>query len=99
SGLNAYLDDEPVGWCAVDPRSDNPRLLPDCRVPWVGRNEDKTDGSVWAVTCFLPRAGFGGRAISRALARAAVDFARERGARALEGYPNLKEGGHVGTRG
>jgi GNAT superfamily N-acetyltransferase len=99
SGLIAYLDDEPVGWCAVDPRSDNPRLLRDCRVPWVGRNEDKTDGSVWAVTCFVTRAGFGGRGISRALARAAVDFARERGARALEGYPNLKEGGHVGTRG
>jgi GNAT superfamily N-acetyltransferase len=99
SGLIAYLDGEPVGWCAVDPRSDNPRLQRDCRVPWVGRNEDKADDSVWAITCFVTRAGFGGRGVTRALARAAVEFARERGARALEGYPDLKDGGHVGTAG
>ena len=36
SGLVAYLDGEPVGWCAVEPRSAYPRLLRDCRVPWVG---------------------------------------------------------------
>ena len=57
------------------------------RVPWVGRAEDKTDDSVWAVTCLLTRGGFRKRGVSRALARAAVDFARERGAHALEGYP------------
>ena len=93
SGLVAYLDGEPVGWCAVDPRSANPRLLRNCRVPWEGRAEDKTDDSVWAVTCFVTRAGFWRRGISRALARATVDFARERGARALEGYPMITEPG------
>ena len=59
------------------------------RVPWDGRAEDKTDDSVWAVTCILARKGFRRRGISRALVRAAVDFARDRGARALEGYPML----------
>jgi GNAT superfamily N-acetyltransferase len=62
--------------------------------------------SVWAVTCFVTRAGFLRGGVSRALARAAVDFARERGARALEGYPMLTEPGkeitwgelHVGSR-
>ena len=106
SGLVAYLDGEPVGWCAVEPRSAYPRLLRDCRVPWVGRSEDKSDESVWAVTCFVTRNGFRHRGVSRALARAAVDFARERGARALEGYPMLTEPGkeiqwgelHVGSR-
>ncbi len=93
SGLVAYLDGEPVGWCAVDPRSANPRLLRNCRVPWDGRTEDKTDDSVWAVTCFVTRAGFRGRGISRALARATADFARERGARALEGYPMITQPG------
>ena len=73
------------------------------RVPWVGREEDKTDGSVWAVTCFVTRVGFRRRGISRALAHAAVDFARERGARALEGYPMTTQevilvGLQVGTR-
>jgi GNAT superfamily N-acetyltransferase len=94
SGLVAYLDAEPVGWCAVEPRSAYPRLLLKTRVPWEGRDEDKTDGSVWAVTCFVTRAGFRRRGISAALARAAVDFAREHGARALEGYPMLTQPGH-----
>ena len=72
------------------------------RVPWEGRAEDKADDSVWAVTCFVTRAGFRKRGVSRALARAAVDFARERGARAIEGYPmtttaTILEELHVGT--
>ena len=87
SGLVAYLDGEPVGWCAVEPRTAYPGLLLKTRVPWDGRAEDKEDGSVWAVTCFVTRVGFRRRGISRALARAAVDFARTRGARAIEGYP------------
>jgi hypothetical protein len=48
--------------------------------------------------------GFRKRGVSRALARAAVDFARERGARAIEGYPIttknvILEELHVGTQG
>jgi GNAT superfamily N-acetyltransferase len=103
SGLVAYLDGEPVGWCAVEPRTAYVRLG---RVPWAGRSEDKTDDSVWAVTCFVTRTGFRRRGVSRALARAAVDFAGQRGARALEGYPMMTEPGqdiswgelHVGSR-
>jgi GNAT superfamily N-acetyltransferase len=87
SGLVAYLDGEPVGWCAVEPRSAYTGLVRNNRVPWAGRAEDKTDDSVWALTCFVTRAGFRKRGVGRALARAAVDFARERGARAIEGYP------------
>jgi GNAT superfamily N-acetyltransferase len=102
SGLVAYLGGEPVGWCAVEPRTAYEGLVRNNRVPWEGRAEDKTDDSVWAVTCLFIRAGFRKRGVSRALARAAVDFARERGARALEGYPiNTKnvilEELHVGT--
>jgi GNAT superfamily N-acetyltransferase len=106
SGLVAYLDGEPVGWCAVEPRTAYHGLMRHFRVPWEGRTEDKADDSVWAVTCFVTRAGYRRRGISRALARAAVDFARERGARALEGYPMLTTPGqeitwgelHVGNR-
>jgi GNAT superfamily N-acetyltransferase len=87
SGLVAYLDGEPVGWCAVEPRTHYEGLVRNNRVPWTGRDEDKADDTVWAVTCLFTRAGFRKRGVSRALARAAVDFARERGARALEGYP------------
>lgn len=106
SGLVAFLGQEPVGWCAVEPRTAYAGLLRVYRVPWIGRAEDKSDDSVWAVTCLLTRAGFRRRGISRALARAAVDFARRRGARALEGYPMVTEPGqeitwgelHVGSR-
>jgi GNAT superfamily N-acetyltransferase len=107
SGLVAYLEREPVGWCAVEPRTAYPRLLLRTRVPWEGRAEDKTDDRLWAVTCFVTRTGFRRHGVSRALARAAVDFARERGALALEGYPMLTEPGqqvgllgelHVGSR-
>ena len=102
SGLVAYLDAEPVGWCAVEPRTAYTGLVRNNRVPWEGRAEDKTDDSVWAVTCLFARAGFRRRGVSRALARAAVDFARDRGARALEGYPMtttkaIVEELHVGT--
>jgi GNAT superfamily N-acetyltransferase len=93
SGLVAYLDGEPVGWCAVQPRTAYEGLLRVSRVPWEGRAEDKDDESVWAVTCLFTRAGFRRRGVSYALARAAVDFARERGARAVEGYPMLTEPG------
>jgi GNAT superfamily N-acetyltransferase len=89
SGLVAFLDGEPVGWCAVEPRTAYEGLIRNNRVPWEGRAEDKTDDSVWAVTCIFTRSGFRRRGISRALVRAAVDFARDRGARALEGYPML----------
>jgi len=104
SGLVAYLDGQPVGWCAVEPRTAYPRLLRNNRVPWADRTEDKNDESVWTVTCFVTRKGFRRRGISYALARAAVDFARQRGARALEGYPMTRTDVllgelHVGTQG
>ena len=91
-GLVAYLDGEPVGWCAVEPRTAYPRLL-DSPVPWAGRDEDPGDDSVWAATCFVTRAGFRRRGVSYALARAAVDYARARGARALEGYAMITKPG------
>lgn len=86
SGLIAFLGDEPVGWCAVEPRTAYPRLHTS-RIVHGGRDEDKDDESVWAAVCFVTRAGHRRRGISRALAAACVDFARSRGALALEGYP------------
>jgi GNAT superfamily N-acetyltransferase len=104
SGLVAYLGGQPVGWCAVEPRSAYPRMLRNNRVPWEGRSEDKADSSVWAVTCFVTRAGFRRHGIAYALTREAVEFARQRSARAVEGYPMTTKDAllgelHVGTRG
>ncbi len=103
SGLVAFLGDEPVGWCAIEPRPAYQGLLRNNRVPWADRAEDKSDDSVWAVTCIFTRAGFRRRGVSQALVIAAVDFARQRGARAVEGYPItttnvIAEELHVGIR-
>lgn len=95
TGLVAYLGDTPVGWCAVEPRRAYEGLLRVYRVPWDGRSEDKQDDGVWSVTCVFVRAGHRRRGIAHALATAAVDFARARGARALEAYPMRREAGEI----
>ncbi len=105
SGLVAYVDGEPAGWVAVEPRTAYPKLR-SSRVPWRGRDEDKDDDGVWAVTCFAVRKGYRGRGLTYPLARATIDFAREHGARALEAYPMITQPGkeitwgevHVGAR-
>ncbi len=105
TGLVAYLGREPAGWVAVEPRTAYPRLQW-MRTVWSGRQEDKTDDGVWAVTCFVVRKGYRKRGITYALAAATVGFARDRGARALEAYPMITTPGkditwgelYVGTR-
>lgn len=93
-GLIAYLGDEPVGWCRLGPRCQYPPLR-NSPVPWSGRDEDKDDAGVWSVVCFVVRVGYRRQRISYALAAAAVDYARERGAAALEGYPMPTHGGQI----
>ncbi|MFD0743007.1 GNAT family N-acetyltransferase [Phytohabitans flavus] len=98
SGLVAYVDGEPAGWVAVEPRVAYPKLR-SLRVPWTGRAEDKDDPDVWSVTCFAVRPGYRGQGLTYPLARATVDFARGRGARALEAYPMIVDPGKVVTWG
>ncbi len=85
-GLIAYVDGEPAGWCAVEPRHRYPRLRT-TKVVKEGSPEDQDDPSVWAVTCFVVRVEFRKRGISRTLLDAAVKHARGHGARVIEGYP------------
>lgn len=76
---------EPVGWCAVEPRTAYGRL----RTAEVvkGSPEDPDDQSVWAITCFVVRVGFRRKGIGGALLQGAVDQAGRLGARVIEGYP------------
>lgn len=101
-GLVAWLEDEPVGWCAVGPRSDLNGLKRVFTVPWKGRDENPDDPAIWAVTCLYTRKGSRRRGIASALLLAAVEHACSQGARALEGYPIMRtdvisEELHVGT--
>ena len=98
SGLVGYVDGEPAGWVAVEPRTAYPKLRTS-RVPWTDRSEDRDDESVWAVTCMTVRKGFRGRGLTYHLARATIPYARSRGARALEAYPMFTQPGKTITWG
>lgn len=105
SGLVGYVDGTPAGWVAVEPRTAYPKLRTS-RIPWTGRSEDKDDDGVWSVTCMVVRKGYRGRGLTYLLARATIEHARTRGARALEAYPMVTQAGkqitwgelHVGPR-
>ena len=78
---------------AVAPRPTYRRYDGQSPVVWAGQHEDREDESVWAVACFVVRTGARGEGLTYELARAAVDFARGRGAVALEGYPIVARDG------
>lgn len=80
-GVLAYADGKPVGWCAVAPRADYPVL---------GRSRvlAPVDGQpVWSVTCFYIAKGWRRSGLTAQLLEAAVSYARKRGAKLVEGYP------------
>jgi GNAT superfamily N-acetyltransferase len=94
SGMIAYQGGEPVGWVAVEPRA-RYRRLRGSSVPWAGRAEDPEDPDVWAIVCFAIRPGYRGHGLTRPLAVAAVEYAREHGAKAIEGYPMIRKPGQI----
>ena len=98
SGMVAYLDGEPVGWVAVEPRA-NYRRLRGSSVPWAGRTEDPDDPHVWAIVCFAIRPGYRAQHLTRPLAIAAVEYARAHGAKVVEGYPMVPKPGQNVTWG
>lgn len=90
SGLLAYVDRRPVGWVAVAPRVEHPRLVEELA-------EDAGAGAdVWSVTCFVVRPGHQGLGVTRALLDGALSWAREYGAVAVEGYTRVLQRGAAG---
>jgi GNAT superfamily N-acetyltransferase len=83
-GLLAYLDGTAVGWCAVGPRADLPRIRSSASVADLPEADD--DG-IWSVSCFYVHGSSKRRGVAGALLAAAVERARANGARVLEGYP------------
>lgn len=81
SGVLAFAGDEPVGWCAVGPRADFPRIE---RSKALLRD---WDAGTWSLNCLYVPARWRGRGVATALVAAAVAFARRQGARELEAYP------------
>lgn len=80
-GLLAYAQGQPVGWCAVAPRESYPVLE-------RSRILKRVDAApVWSVVCFFVSKAFRGKGVTTVLLQAAVEYAREHGARIVEGYP------------
>jgi GNAT superfamily N-acetyltransferase len=80
-GLLAYLDGQVVGWCSLSPRDDFQRLQ---RSPTL---KPVDSALVWSIVCFFVLRQFRRRGVATALLRAAVEFAHQHGAEAVEGYP------------
>jgi len=81
-GVLAYAEGQPVGWCAIAPREQYP-VLSRSRIL-----KPVDEQPVWSVTCFFVTPSFRRQGLSRELLKAAVDFARARGAKVVEGYPH-----------
>jgi GNAT superfamily N-acetyltransferase len=84
-GILAYLEEEPIAWCSVAPREDFPVLD---RSPTLKRVDDRP---VWSIVCFFVLKPFRGQGLMEALIQAAIDYAREEGARIIEAYPVIPE--------
>jgi GNAT superfamily N-acetyltransferase len=80
-GLLAYDGSEPVGWCAIAPRAEYPKMA-------RSRVLEPVDAQpVWSVSCLFVARPYRRRGLSVRLLTAAADYARRRGGRIVEGYP------------
>lgn len=85
-GVLAYANGKPVGWCAVAPRTayqalDRSRIL-----------KPVDDQPVWSISCLFVEKGYRRQGLSTLLIQAAARFAKDQGAKIVEGYPQVVEG-------
>lgn len=77
----AYFAGKAVGWCAIAPREAYVRLA-NSRVL-----KPVDDQPVWSVSCFYVEHSYRRTGLTLGLLLAAVEYARQRGAKIVEGYP------------
>jgi GNAT superfamily N-acetyltransferase len=80
-GLLAFGDEQPLGWVSVGPRHDYQRINQSRTTPPVD------DLPVWVIPCLYVHRRHRGQGVAVALLEAAVSYAAEYGASAVEGYP------------
>ena len=80
-GLIAFDGDEPVGWVALGPRPEFIRVDKSKATPPVD------DAPVWIIPCVTVAKTARGQGVGVAMIKAAVAYARENGAVAVEAYP------------
>jgi GNAT superfamily N-acetyltransferase len=82
-GILAYAAGEPAGWISVAPREKFSALE---RSRVLKRLDDVP---VWSIVCFFVGRVYRNRGIAVPLIRAAVEYAKKRGAKVVEAYPTL----------
>ena len=82
-GILAYVDDKPIGWCAVAPREKYIRLE-NSRV--FKRIDDEL---VWSITCVYLCKPYRRKGISSELIKAAVNYCRLNEVKIVEAYPTV----------
>ncbi len=80
-GLIAYIEGIPVGWMALEPRENYPRLA-NSRVLKLVDNKP-----VWSITCFFINKKFRRQGITIKLLNEAKKFVKQNGGKIVEGYP------------
>ncbi|MFH5824800.1 GNAT family N-acetyltransferase [Georgenia sp. AZ-5] len=81
-GLIAYAGEEPVGWVAVAPRAEYPRVQRSTIITY----DDAVPGC-WSITCFFVHPRHRGGGLLDTLVAAAVAHAGAHGAAHVEAYP------------
>jgi GNAT superfamily N-acetyltransferase len=80
-GLIAYAEQQVAGWCSLGRRSDFSALE-------TSRILKRIDTlPIWSIACFYIAKPFRKQGVMRTLLRAAIAYAAEQGAPAVEGYP------------
>ena len=80
-GILAYDNEVPIAWCSIAPR--------EC-FSVLGRSrilKPVDNKPVWSVSCFFVEKSYRRRGITAKLLKGAVSYAKDKGARIIEGYP------------
>jgi GNAT superfamily N-acetyltransferase len=80
-GVIGYINNIPIAWCSLGDRYEFRELgISELLAP-------VDDQPVWAITCLFIAKAFRRKGISDSLLAAAVEYAKEKGAKIVEGYP------------
>ena len=81
-GILAYDADETVAWCSIAPLETYTNLR---TRKYVSDGSD-TEG-VWSIACFYIRSALRRQGMTTRLIKAAIEYARDNGAKTVEAYP------------
>jgi len=81
TGVMAFYEDKPVGWCSVAPREVFVRLNKSRVLKPVD------DKQVWSVSCFFIAKEYRRQGLSAELLEGVIKYCKEKGAKIIEAYP------------